>query len=64
MGFDLVEGKAALFAPGGEAPDGGEVGEPGVGVSDMGGEELPEAALGAGGGGEEHRRGEARDSRG
>ena len=55
-GLDLVEGEAPLLAPGGEAPRGGEVGKPGVGVSDMGGEELPESALGVGGGGEEHRR--------
>ena len=47
-GLHLIEYQTALFAPGGEAPDGGEVGEPGIGVSDMGGEELPEAALGAG----------------
>ena len=47
-GLDLVEDEAPLLAPGGEASRGGEVGEPGVGVSDMGGEELPETALGVG----------------
>ena len=54
-GLDLVERETAAVAPGGEAPGGGEVGEPGIGVSDVGGEELPEAALGLGAGGEECR---------
>ena len=55
-GLDLVEGEASTFAPFGEAAHGREVGEARVGVSDVGGEELPEAALGAHGGGEERRR--------
>ena len=55
-GLHLVEREATTLAPVGEAPDGSEVGEPGIGIADMGGEELPEAALGVGGGGEEHRR--------
>ena len=52
----LVERDAAAFAPRGETADRGEVGEAGVGVSDVGGEELPEAPLGAHGGGEERGR--------
>ena len=40
----------------GETADRGEVGEAGVGIADVGGEELPEAALGVGGGGEERGR--------
>ena len=56
MGSTWVERDAAAFAPRGETADRGEVGEAGVGVSDVGGEELPEAALGVGGGGEERGR--------
>ena len=66
-GLDLVESDAAAFAPFGEAAHGREVGEAGVGVPDVGGEELPEAALGALGGGEERRRrraGRGRDGAG
>ena len=62
-GLDLVERDAAAFAPRGETADRGEVGEAGVGVSDVGGEELPEAALGVGGGGEERGRRRARTGR-
>ena len=55
-GLDLVEGEAPVLAPFGEAAHGREVGEPRVGVPDVGGEELPEAPLGVLGGGEERRR--------
>ena len=59
--LDLVEGEASALAPFGEAAHGREVGEAGVGVPDVGGEELPEAPLGAHGGGEERgRRGAGR----
>ena len=44
----LVEGESPALVPVGEAPRGGEVRKARVGVSDMGGEELPEAALGEG----------------
>ena len=60
-GLDLVEREASALAPLGEAPDRRKVREARVGVSDVGGEELPEAALGALGGGEEHRRREGTD---
>lgn len=45
--FDGGEGESAAVAPGGEGGDGVEVGAAGVGVADVGGEELPEA-LGGG----------------
>ena len=45
--LDLVEGEASEFAPLCESADGREVGDTGVGILDVGGEELPEAALGA-----------------
>ena len=54
--LDLVERDAPVRAPGGEAPGGGPVGQPRIGIADVGGEELPEAALGVGGGGEENWR--------
>ena len=54
--FHLVESDASALAPLGEASDGREVGEAGVPVPDVGGEELPEAPLRALGGGEERRR--------
>ena len=43
--LDLVEGEAPVLTPLSEAPDGCEVGEAGVRVPDVGGEELPEAPL-------------------
>ena len=55
-GLDLVEREASALAPLGEAAHGREVGEARVGIPDVGGEELPEAPLGALGGGEERRR--------
>ena len=45
--LDLVERDPASFAPFREAAHGREVGKARVGVSDVCGEELPEAALGA-----------------
>ena len=54
--LDLVESNAAALAPLGETPGGRKVGEAGVRVPDVGGEEFPEPALGAFGGGEERRR--------
>ena len=52
-GFDLVEGEASVLAPLREAAHSREIGEARVRVPDVGGEELPEAPLGALGGGEE-----------
>ena len=52
----LVEGNAPALAPLGEPAHGREVGEAGVPVPDVGGEELPEAPLRVLGGGEERRR--------
>ena len=46
-GLHLVEGEASALAPLRESADGREVGVSGVRVADMGGEELPEAPLGA-----------------
>ena len=54
-GLDFVEAEASALAPLGEAAHGREVREARVGVSDVGGEELPEAPLRARGGGEERR---------
>ena len=54
--LDLVEREAPALAPPGEPAHGREVGEAGVPVPDVGGEELPEAPLGALCGGEERRR--------
>ena len=42
-GLDLVEREASALAPGGETAHGCEVREARVGISDVGGEELPEA---------------------
>ena len=53
--LDLVEGEASALAPLGEPAHGREVREARVRVPDVGGEELPEAPLGAFGGGEERR---------
>ena len=58
------EGEAPTLAPPGEAPDGREVGEARVRVPDVGGEELPEAALRAVGGGEERQRCRVADGQG
>ena len=54
-GLDLVQREAPALAPVGEAPRGRLVRKARVGVSDVGGEELPEAPSGVGRGGEEDR---------
>ena len=62
--LDLVESEASALAPLGEASDGREVREAGVPVPDVGGEELPEAPLGALGGGDERWRRRAAGGKG
>ena len=47
MGSTWSRATPSALAPFGESAHGREVGEAGVGVPDVGGEELPEAALGA-----------------
>ena len=54
--LDLVQREASVLAPLGEASHCREVGEARVSVPDVGSEELPEAPLGAFGGGEERQR--------
>ena len=44
----MVQREAAALAPSGKAPGGRQVRKARVGVPDMGGEKLPEAALGVG----------------
>ena len=53
--LELDEGDAPALAPLGEPAHGRKIGEARVPVPDVGGEELPEAALGRFGGGEERR---------